>query len=115
MLRFLVDAQLPHRLTQRLRDTGHEATHVNDHGLREAEDREIWRFAAKNGMVLVTKDEDFVDFSQIELDGPQIVWIRLGNTSNQILWETLQPILNQIIHALERGDRLIEIAERWRL
>ena len=112
MPRFLIDAQLPHGLAQRLREQGHDAAHVRDTGLREALDFDIWRFAAERGMALVSKDEDFARLAQTDAGGPQVVWIRLGNTSNQKLWQTLQPVLGQIIEALERGDRLIEVRER---
>ena len=112
MPRFLIDAQLPHGLAQRLREQGHEAAHVRDTGLSEALDLDIWRFAAARGMAQFSKDEDFARLSQIETGGPQFVWIRLGNTSNQKLWQTLQPVLADILEALERGDRLIEVRER---
>jgi predicted nuclease of predicted toxin-antitoxin system len=37
-VKFLVDAQLPSALAGWLREVGHEAAHVEDVGLREADD-----------------------------------------------------------------------------
>jgi predicted nuclease of predicted toxin-antitoxin system len=42
---FIVDAQLPPALKLWLIQLGHTAAHVDDVGLGEAEDLEIWRYA----------------------------------------------------------------------
>jgi hypothetical protein len=47
-MRFLVDAQLPPALGRWLAEAGHEAKHVEDVGLRDAEDSPIWRYALEN-------------------------------------------------------------------
>lgn len=56
---FLVDAQLPPALARWLCQQGHTAAHVEDVGLREAEDIAIWNHALSSGVIIVTKDEDF--------------------------------------------------------
>ena len=58
-MRFLIDAQLPPALARWLEQAGHEAKHVEEVGLREAEDAPIWRYALANQAVILTKDEDF--------------------------------------------------------
>lgn len=58
-MKFLVDAQLPPALAGWRNEAGHEAGHVEDVGLREAEDGAIWTHALKTGTIIVTKDEDF--------------------------------------------------------
>ena len=58
-MKFLIDAQLPPALARWLREAGHEASHVEDDGLRDAEDGAIWAHALKTGAIIVTKDEDF--------------------------------------------------------
>ena len=64
---FLIDAQLPPALVRWLHEAGHEATHVEDIGLREAEDNAIWTYALESGAVIVTKDEDFAARSNQEI------------------------------------------------
>lgn len=44
-MRFLVDHQLPPALARWLQSVGHIASHVVDHGMSTAADREIWRKA----------------------------------------------------------------------
>lgn len=59
-MRLLVDAQLPPALARWLSERGHQTMHVLDEGLLGASDRQIWQYAASDGVGIVTKDEDFV-------------------------------------------------------
>ena len=58
-MRFIVDAQLPPALALWLVEAGHEALHVEEIGLLDAEDPSIWRYAFENKAVILSKDEDF--------------------------------------------------------
>ncbi len=71
-MRFLVDAQLPPALARRLEALGHRAEHVADCGLATASDDLIRNFAADNGAVIVTKDEDFAVWQLLQ-GGPPVV------------------------------------------
>jgi predicted nuclease of predicted toxin-antitoxin system len=106
---FLVDAQLPPALAQWLREAGHSAQAVRQMGLREAEDGEIWMHALKVGAVIITKDEDFALLAQKDVNGPIVVWLRVGNTSNRALREWLIPQLPQIVAFIAEGRRLVEV------
>jgi predicted nuclease of predicted toxin-antitoxin system len=109
MIRFLVDAQLPPGLAQRLAARGYQAEHVNRIGLGITGDIEIWRHATRVGACLITKDEDFVDLARRELNGPQVVWVRIGNIGNVALWNSLEPLLDEIVRALNAGERIVEV------
>ena len=56
---FLIDAQLPPALADWLILQGHIAQHVDEIGLRNADDVEIWNHALVSGAIIITKDEDF--------------------------------------------------------
>ena len=58
-VRFLVDNQLPPMLARFLVMQGHEPDHVSDLGLSAADDEQVWRRAAEDGCVMISKDEDF--------------------------------------------------------
>jgi predicted nuclease of predicted toxin-antitoxin system len=109
-LRFLVDAQLPPALADYLRQLGHEAEHVNEIGSGAATDRAIWTYAKRHAAIIVTKDQDFADLTRLDTSGPPVVWIRLGNTTRAALLRSLQPLMPELLAALDRGERLIEIA-----
>ena len=84
-MRFLVDAQLPPALACWLREAGHEAEHVEDVSLREADDGAIWAHALQSGAIIVTKDEDFAARSAQAATAPTIVWLRVGNGPTRVI------------------------------
>jgi predicted nuclease of predicted toxin-antitoxin system len=109
-MRFVVDAQLPPDLARFLRERGHEAWPVRDVGLRDAEDGDIWDYASRDQVVVVTKDEDFARRALSSRKAPPIVvWLRVGNCSNRALRAWFAPLFPSIIEALQRGERLVEV------
>jgi len=110
-MRFLVDAQLPPALARFLTDAGYEASHVIDLSMERAPDAAIWDWAARHRAVVVTKDEDFATRVALSDSGPQIVWIRLGNTTRNTLLKAMREALPEVIGALERGERLVEMRQ----
>ena len=124
-MRFLVDAQLPPALARWLVAAGHEAEHVGDVGLGDAQDQAIWVYAVGVGAVIVSKDEDFAQRKVMKNAGPQanpqepsasrepalepLSGIRRPNTATaRIAGLVRGPTCDyrpRIIGALERGDR----------
>ena len=109
MMRFLVDAQLPPALARFLEAHGHEAKAARETGLREADDTAIWTFAQAGGWVVVTKDEDFAERSLQSATGPQVLWLRIGNSTNRVLFAWLEPLLRAAVQDLQSGHRLVEL------
>lgn len=108
-MRFIVDALLPPALARWLVEAGHDAQPVEEIGLREAEDRPIWRYALEHQAVVITKDEDFAGQTRQGASGPVIVWLRIGNASNRALRVWFAPQLPQIIAWIEEGHHLIQV------
>ena len=106
---FLVDAQLPPALANWLTQQGHTAQHVDNLGLRDAEDVVIWNWAMSSEAIIVTKDEDFAQRMARTTNGPVIVWLRIGNSTNRALLEWLEPRWTQVTVLLDAGNRLIEV------
>lgn len=111
-MRFLIDAQLPPRLARTLAARGHDATHVTEIGLATATDADIWRAAMERAAVLITKDQDFAISRGAADAGPCIVWVRLGNTSNDVLIARLVNSLAAIEDAIARGEAVVEVVGR---
>ena len=107
--RFLIDAQLPPALAERLASVGFEASHVNRIGLGAASDLAIWRRAPALADALITKDIDFVQLARSDAAGVAVIWIRIGNVTNAALWRVLEPALPEIVAALRAGERIVEI------
>ena len=55
------------------------SVHVRDLGLVGADDLVLWRSAAERGLVLTTKDDDFVELSILRGAPPKVLRITLGN------------------------------------
>lgn len=108
-MRFLVDAQLPPALARWLAAEGYEASHVADHGMEAASDSAIWTFALQTSAAIITKDEDFAQRKVLADTGPAVIWIRLPNTRRRELLAWFEPMLPEILPALERGETLIEM------
>lgn len=72
-MRFLIDAQLPPSLAATLRDCGQEAAHVFDLLPPNARDTVIWQLALDSSYVLVTKDEDFAEWSRLREPAPTVL------------------------------------------
>ena len=91
-------------------ETGCDAFAVREIGFREANDAEIWRYAVQQQAAIITKDEDFAERCLYSRDQPVIVWLRIGNTSNQALLRWFVPLWPEIMRRIELGDRLIEVS-----
>jgi len=108
-MKFIVDAQLPPALAQCIARLGHEAKHVVNVGLLGADDQSIRQYAAEHNLVVITKDEDFTANFLWQKNNPAVVWLRVGNCSNQALLNWFLPMFPKILLRLQEGEKLIEI------
>jgi predicted nuclease of predicted toxin-antitoxin system len=88
-----------------------DAVALRDIGLRDAEDEEIFSAAKSAGVVVMTKDSDFLDLLNRHGPPPQVLWVTCGNTSNARLKQILTATLSEAITLLEAGERLIEVSD----
>jgi predicted nuclease of predicted toxin-antitoxin system len=89
---------------------GITALALRDLGLRDAEDPEIFEAAKSQGVIFMTKDNDFVDLVERLEAPPQIIWLTCGNTSNVRLREILSSTLHDALELLKSGEKLVEIS-----
>jgi predicted nuclease of predicted toxin-antitoxin system len=78
-------------------------------GLREAKDTALWNRALQDQWIIVTKDEDFAARATHAETSPQIVWLRIGNCTNRVLFAWLDSLLPGILEGLAAGNRLVEV------
>ncbi|HMO53062.1 MAG TPA: DUF5615 family PIN-like protein [Tepidiformaceae bacterium] len=108
-MEFLVDAQLPPSLARLLsHQFGVEASHVDELGLRDAPDAEIARWAKTRTLVVISKDEDFLQLTRQGLV-PGMVYMRCGNVSNAVLIELVRSTFATVIELLEAGETIVEV------
>ena len=105
-----IDAHLSPAIAVWITSTfGITAIALRDIGLRDAEDPEILEAAKAEGVVLMTKDSDFVDLANRFGAPPKIIWLRCGNTSNAQLQNILRSTLLDSLELLRSGEVLVEI------
>ena len=79
-MRFVIDNALSPQLASELSVAGHDAIHVRDVGLAQADDETIMRFAAGDGRVVVSADTDFGALAALYAARlPSIILFRRGS------------------------------------
>ena len=110
---FWLDAHLSPEIIQFIETTfGDECHHVIELGDMTISDKEIYKRLQKPGNVVITKDKDFRDLQERLSAPPQIIWLRMGNTSNTRLKEVLTSSFEQTKELLSSGESIVEIVDR---
>lgn len=105
-----LDAHLSPRVATWLRqEKGVEAEPLRNLGLRDAEDKVIFKHARAENVILITKDRDFADLVGRSGPPPQVIWLRCGNTSEARLKDILFKHLEEALSFLDDGEALVEI------
>jgi predicted nuclease of predicted toxin-antitoxin system len=101
-MNFLVDAQLPRRMTAWLTAAGCDARHTLDlpDGNRTT-DEQINDVADLEQRVVVTKDADFVDSHVLRGRPAKLLLISTGNISNRDLEALMVPLIPDIVREFQ--------------
>lgn len=89
-MKLLLDANVSWRLCANLKSHFEVCLHVDFIGLNvPAKDIEIWNYALSNNFIIITNDEDFLNFSNIKGFPPKVVLLKTSNQSNNYIEELL--------------------------
>jgi len=89
-IRLLLDANLSWRSVAKLKLYFDDCCHVDDIGLPvPAKDTEIWNYAQKHEMLIVTNDEDFLYLSTFKGFPPKVLLLKTGNQSRKLVEQIL--------------------------
>jgi predicted nuclease of predicted toxin-antitoxin system len=106
-MRFLVDAQLPRRLADRLRREGFEVLHTLDLPLRnQTPDSSLSHLSVRDQYILVTKDEDFVSSFHLQRLPRKLLLVSTGNIKNAELETLFLASLAEIVAGFQEFDFL---------
>jgi len=110
-MKFLVDAQLPRRMTAWLTAAGCDAVHTLDlpAGNRTTDER-INDVADLEQRVVVTKDADFVDSHLLRGRPAKLLLISTGNIGNRNLEALVAPLLRDIVREFQTHS-FLELGE----
>ena len=96
-MRFLVDAQLPPLLCTILKNTGHDAIHIDELPQGdETSDKEISEYANKHELIVISKDIDFYHSYMIVNVPKKLLLITTGNIKNKMLFDLFRKHSNDI-------------------
>lgn len=94
-MKWLIDAQVPQRLAMRLVEPGYDAVQTPDlpRGNRTS-DSVICRMADESSRILVSKDRDFLDSIYINGTPHRLLWVTMGNVTNNDLLKRFEETLS---------------------
>lgn len=105
-MKLLLDQNVSRKLVPELETRFPGSSHVLLLGFHQAADSDIWYYAQHHGFTLVTKNTDMVDLCVVRGGPPQVVWLRLGNGSTEVVREVLRRNAARI-EQLERDGRVV--------
>ncbi len=109
---YWIDAQLPPQLAAWLVDTFKvEAFSLRDLELRDAEDEIIFQKARQPGIVIMSKDSDFVELVLRLGAPPQLLWVTCGNVTNRRLQNLLLQVFPRAQELLSTGKDIVELTD----
>jgi predicted nuclease of predicted toxin-antitoxin system len=88
-----------------------EAYALRDLNLRDAEDEQIFQKARQQGIVIISKDSDFVEMVLRLGAPPQLLWVTCGNVTNRRLQSLLTQVFSRAQELLAAGETVVEIAD----
>jgi len=96
-VKFIVDAQLPRRLSHWLNGAGHDSVHTLDLPAgNNTSDRSILDLARDEQRVVITKDTDFLDTWLLQRRPDKLLLITTGNITNAELLRLFEANLGTI-------------------
>ena len=104
-MKLLLDENLSRRIVPFLQSAFPGSAQVALLGLETVADAEIWRYAKKNGFVIVSRDSDFHERSLIEGHPPQLIWLKIPNRSRAAVLKILLEQRVEIEMALLQENR----------
>lgn len=89
-MKLLLDANVSWRLSVKLKIHFDDCSHVDHIGLKTpASDKDIWNYALRNNLIIVTNDDDFNNLLNLKGYPPKIILLRTGNQSNSYIGSLL--------------------------
>jgi predicted nuclease of predicted toxin-antitoxin system len=89
-MKLLIDQNLSYRLVKQLQELFPGTEQVQRLGLTDHRDALIWEYAQREGFVILTQDEDFLDLSLLRGSPPKVLLLRTGNLPSTQVVDLLQ-------------------------
>lgn len=108
-MKFVVDAQLPKSLSDLINSKGYHCIHTIDLPKANAtQDNEIIELSTREELIVITKDNDFLDSYLLIGKPKKLIFVKTGNIKNQALLDLFDANFRSLIELIEKYS-LIEI------
>jgi predicted nuclease of predicted toxin-antitoxin system len=108
-MKYLIDENLPDYLTAWSSEDFIHVTRIAE----SISDKEIWEYALKNNLIILTKDSDFHEKILYKDPPPKVILFKLGNTSTSYLeeflsrhWSEIEDQINSVKLVMVFRDRI---------
>lgn len=106
MPKYLIDVNLPYYFS--LWNTS-DYIHQIDIDPK-AKDKDIWKYARKQSLIIITKDSDFSSRVLLSTPPPKVIHIRIGNRSMKEFHRIIDKCWQEVLHLIE-NHKLVTIYE----
>ncbi|MES1222082.1 MAG: DUF5615 family PIN-like protein [Bacteroidota bacterium] len=89
-MKLLFDQNISFRAVKQISRQFPLAKQVRELQLENVTDRQIWKYAKESQYTIVTFEADFYDLVTLYGHPPKVIWLRLGNTTNQNLVKSFE-------------------------
>jgi len=104
MAKYLIDVNLPYYFSLWKGDDFIHQRDIND----EWDDEQIWNYARKNNLTIITKDSDFSNKILMHTPPPKVIHIRFGNLKMKPFFKTITKCWADVVK-LEEKCKLINV------
>jgi predicted nuclease of predicted toxin-antitoxin system len=101
--RFLVDVNLPKHFSFFNNENFIHVYDINP----SMRDSEIWIYAMKHNLIIITKDSDFYFRATVSASSPKIIYLQLGNQTLNQLHSFFQNNWDKILELLKAGSFIL--------
>lgn len=84
-MKLLLDQNISYRVVKKIAFIFPDAVQLRNIGLEDVDDLVIWEYAKANAYTIITFDKDFFNLQLDKGFPPKIIWLRIKNTSNELL------------------------------
>ena len=104
-MKFIIDAQLPKSLALFLRERGFDVIHTLElPNKNTTTDSEIKFLSIREERVVISKDADFYDSYTAKQEPYKLIYLTVGNLSNEVLLHLFDKNLAHLITILDRSS-----------
>jgi predicted nuclease of predicted toxin-antitoxin system len=108
-VKFIIDAQLPKSLSEFLKTKGYDSVHTTELTLgNKTTDTEINNIAEKQGRIVISKDNDFLESHLLKHQPPKLLIVKTGNITNSKLISIFDKNIEKICSSFNESN-LIEV------